>query len=337
VTTLGPGLDGATVGGGDEAHDERDALDAYSAVVSSVVRVLSPAVASVRIGRRGARGGGAGSAVVIASDGLLVTSAHVVGQTAGGTAAFTSGAEWEFDVAGSDPLSDLAVLRLRLTSAESAPPAATLGDAERLAVGQLVVAVGNPLGFTGSVTAGVVSGLGRSLATSSGSATRVVGDVIQTDAALHPGNSGGALADGRARVVGINTAVVGPWVGQGLGLAVPINTTTRGIIASLIKDGRVRRAHVGIAGAPRPLPAELRRPDRKAAIEVTMVVGGGPAARGGVRTGDVILALDGQPVEGVAKLQELMTESRIGREVPVTVWRQGRVQDLVVVPEELRS
>ena len=317
--------------------DDREALDAYSAVVSSVVRALSSAVASVRIGGRQGGRGGAGSAVVVSPDGLLVTSAHVVNGVDGGTAAFGSGAEWEFDVAGSDPLSDLAVLRLRLSSVGTPPPAAELGDAARLVVGQLVVAVGNPLGFEGSVSAGVVSGLGRSLATSSGSATRVVDDVIQTDAALHPGNSGGALADARARVVGINTAVVGPGIGQGLGMAVPINATTRGVIAALIKDGRVRRAHIGIAGGPRPLPPELRRADRKAAIEVTMVVGASPAARAGIRTGDVLLSVDGRPVEGVAQLQGLMTEDRIGRDVPVAVWRGGRTVELVVVPEELRA
>lgn len=337
TTAVVTGLDDAsapdeagTPGGG-------EALDAYSAVVSSVVRTLSPAVASVRIPGRGAGRGGAGSAVVIAPDGLLVTSAHVVGPADGGSAAFGTGAEWQFDVAGSDPLSDLAVLRLRLSSADAPPRAAALGDAERLVVGQLVVAVGNPLGFAGSVSAGVVSGLGRSLATSSGSATRVVDDVIQTDAALHPGNSGGALADGRARVVGINTAVVGPWVGQGLGMAVPINATTRRIIAALIRDGRVKRAQIGIAGGPRPLPPDLRRADHKTAIEVTMVVGASPAARAGVRTGDVLLSVDGQPVQSVAQLQGLMSEGRIGREVPVTVWRGGRTVELVVVPEELRA
>ncbi len=338
TATVVPGLDEAAETGGAGTSEEREALDTYSAVVSSVVRSLSPAVASVRIGgRRAGRGGGAGSAVVISPDGLLVTSAHVVTGAAGGEAAFGSGAEWEFDVAGSDPLSDLAVLRLRLSAADTPPPAATLGDAARLVVGQLVVAVGNPLGFAGSASAGVVSGLGRSLATTSGSATRVVDDIIQTDAALHPGNSGGALADGRARVVGINTAVVGPGVGQGLGMAVPINATTRRIVAALIKDGRVRRAHIGIAGGPRPLPPALRRADRKAAIEVTMVVGASPAARAGIRTGDVLLSVDGRSVESVAQLQGLMTEASIGRDVPVRVWRGGRTVDLVVVPEELRA
>lgn len=334
-----PEHDGAadvTDSAGTAPRDERHALDAYSAIVTSVVRALSPAVASVRVGGGGPGRGGAGSAVVIAPDGFLVTSAHVVGRAGGGTAAFGNGSEWDFDVAGTDPLSDLAVLRLRLAAADLGPPAAVLGDARRLVVGQLVVAVGNPLGFAGSVSAGVVSGLGRSLATKSGSATRIVDDVIQTDAALHPGSSGGALADGHADVVGINTAVVGPWVGQGLGMAVPINSITRGIVASLIRDGRVRRAHLGIAGGPRPLPRHLVREDRRTAIEVTMVVSGSPAARAGVRTGDLILSIDGTPVEGVAQLQALMTERLIGREVPVEVWRTARATDVVVIPEELR-
>lgn len=340
TTAVVPETDGAAAPNGAEGEgrpDDTDALDAYSAVVTSVVRALSPAVASIRVGATGRGRGGGGSAVVIAPDGLLVTSAHVVGRSQGGSATFVSGAVWDFDVVGSDPLSDLAVLRLRLPAVDVPPPAATLGDAATLAVGQLVVAVGSPLGFAGSVSAGVVSGLGRSLATTSGTATRIVDDVIQTDAALHPGNSGGALADGRASVVGVNTAVVGPMVGQGLGMAVPINPTTRRIIASLIKDGRVRRAHLGVAGGPRPLPADLRSGGRKAAVEVSAVVDGGAAARAGIRTGDLIVSVDGAPVEAVAQLQALMTETRIGREVRVTVWREGRHVTLVVVPDELTT
>ncbi|HUA95255.1 MAG TPA: trypsin-like peptidase domain-containing protein, partial [Acidimicrobiales bacterium] len=190
-----------------DAADDGVALDTYSSVVSTVVAQLAPAVASLRVQGDGRSGGGAGSAVVVAPDGLAVTSAHVVRRAAGGAATFTDGSERTFEVVGTDPLSDLAVLRIGIGVEAPALAAATLGNAELLVVGQLVVAVGNPLGFAGSVSAGVVSGLGRSIATSSGSATRMVDDVIQTDAALHPGSSGGALADSRARVVGINTAV----------------------------------------------------------------------------------------------------------------------------------
>src|ERR671930_1028849 len=198
---------------------EQEALDAYSQAVISVAETLTPSVANLRVRR------GGGSAVVITPDGFMLTSAHVVARTRGGRASFVDGRELEFDVVGSDPLSDLAVLRA--DGRELVP--AELGDAEHLRVGQLVVAIGNPHGFTGSVTAGVVSALGRSLPTRSGSAVRYVDNVIQTDAALNPGNSGGALVDSRGRVVGINTAVAG----VGLGLAVPIDSATREIIGAL--------------------------------------------------------------------------------------------------------
>ncbi|MFC7586434.1 S1C family serine protease [Nonomuraea antimicrobica] len=222
-----------------------DPLDAYSHVVSSVAAELLPKVASVRAGR------GSGSAVVFTDDGFLLTNAHVVGSSRAGAIAFADGTSGDFEVVGRDPLSDLAVIRAQTAT----PPPAELGDSDELVVGQLVVAVGNPLGLSGSVTAGVVSGLGRSLPARSGSNLRLIEDVIQTDAALNPGNSGGALADSRARVVGVNTAVAG----VGVGLAVPVNDTTRSIIAALIRDGRVRRAFLGLVTSPAPLPEPLRR------------------------------------------------------------------------------
>src|ERR671923_2536484 len=256
-----------------EREADAEALDAYSRAVISVAERLTPSVASLRVSRR-VRGGrmldGAGSAVVISPDGFTLTSAHVVARTDGsGRAAFVDGREHDFSVVGSDPLSDLAVLRL---DANDLTPA-ELGDAEHLRVGQLVVAIGNPHGFTGSVTAGVVSQLGRSLPVAAG---RIVDNVIQTDAALNPGNSGGALADGRGRVVGINTAVAG----VGLGLAVPINATTRKIIGALMREGRFTRAYLGIAGGSRPLPPRLARElGRAVGVEVVEVVDGSPAAR----------------------------------------------------------
>jgi S1-C subfamily serine protease len=218
--------------------DDEDALDAYSQVVVSVAEHVTPSVANLRVARR-VRGGrtleGGGSGVVITPDGFLITSAHVVANTAGtGRASFSDGRDVEFSVVGADPLSDLAVLRLD----GGAFSAAELGDAEQLRVGQLVVAIGNPNGFAGSVTAGVVSALGRSLPTRFGVNVRLVDNVIQTDAALNPGNSGGALAEGRGRVIGINTAVAG----IGLGLAVPINAATRQIVGALMQEGRFRRA-----------------------------------------------------------------------------------------------
>src|SRR5438874_6192782 len=219
----------------------------------------------------------------------MLTSAHVVARARGGRASFVDGRELEFTVVGSDPLSDLAVLRA--DGRELHP--AELGDADALRVGQLVVAIGNPHGFSGSVTAGVVSALGRSLPTRSGANVRVVDNVIQTDAALNPGNSGGALADGRGRVVGINTAVAG----VGLGLAVPINTATRQIVGALMSEGRFRRAYLGIGGEQRPLPPRLARSlGRTGCIEVGEVVDEAPATQAGLHPGDLIVAVDGQPV-----------------------------------------
>ena len=321
----------------DGGPDDGEALDAYSRVVTGVVERLTPSVASLRVWKntRGGRSEGSGSAVAITPDGYLVTSAHVIQGSDRGEAVFADGREVPVDVVGTDGLSDLAVVR-STSSGELA--AATLGDAARLRVGQLVVAIGNPLGFGGSVTAGIVSGLGRSLPARSGQVTRLVESVIQTDAALHPGNSGGALADGRGEVVGINTAVVGPWVGQGLGLAVPVNATTRRILASLMAEGRVRRAYLGIAGGPRPLPPRLaRETGRERGVEVVQVVDGSPAARAGMRTEDLILEIDGSPVDGMDDLQRLMDAPSIGRTLPVRVHRGGRVFTLDVTPVELRA
>ncbi len=233
---------------------EQQPLDSYSQIVAGVAAELTGKVASLRVpqpGRGGAGRGGEslGSGVVFTGDGFLLTNAHVVGGATSGTAAFADGSTAPFRVVGADPLSDLAVLRASGTT----PPPAELGEADELVVGQLVVAVGNPLGLAGSVTAGVVSALGRSLPTRSAGAGRLIEDVIQTDAALNPGNSGGALADSHSRVVGINTAVAG----VGLGLAVPVNRTTRRIIAALMRDGKVRRAYLGLVSVPAPLPAVL--------------------------------------------------------------------------------
>ena len=305
-------------------RSEEEALDAYSQAVIGVAERLSPSVANVRLRR------GGGSAVVITPDGFMLTSAHVVARTRGGRASFVDGRELEFEVVGSDPLSDLAVLRAdgrELTPAE-------LGDAEQLRVGQLVVAIGNPHGFTGSVTAGVVSALGRSLPTRSGANVRIVDNVIQTDAALNPGNSGGALADGRSRVVGINTAVAG----VGLGLAVPINTATRRIVAALMTEGRFRRAYLGIAGGPRPLPPRLaRKLGRAAGVEVVQVVEGGPADQAGMRPEDLIVELDGTPIEGMDELQRVVVSELIGHAVRARVVREGRERELEVVPTELEA
>jgi S1-C subfamily serine protease len=308
------------------AAAEREALDAYSAIVTAVAERLMPSVVSLVVPRR--RGQGSGSGVVITPDGFLLTSAHVLAGAGGGKASLADGREFGFEIVGRDPLSDLAVARV----AASGLVPATIGDAGRLRVGQLVVAIGNPLGLSGSVTAGVVSALGRSLPTRAGSATRIVENVIQTDAALNPGSSGGALAEGHGTLVGINTAVAG----IGLGLAVPIDATTLGIVATLMREGRFRRAYLGIAGGRRPLPPRLvQGVGRRAAVEVMEVVEGSPAAAAGLRPRDLILDLDGTPVEGVGDLQRLMVADAIDRRVVVRVLRGAEVLELLATPVEL--
>jgi S1-C subfamily serine protease len=291
-------------------------------------------VANLRVRRRTRRGGlaiGGGSAIVLSPDGFLLTSAHgVAGTSDGGEAAFVDGRELRFRVVGADPLSDLAVLR----ADEATPAVAELGDASALRVGQLVVAIGNPNGYAGSVTAGVISALGRSLPARSGRAGRLIENVIQTDAALNPGNSGGALVDGRGLVVGVNTAVAG----VGLGLAVPVNDATRAIVATLMGDGRVRRAYVGIAGGSRPIPPRARQAAGSGvALEVVEVVSGSPAAKAGVRPEDLIVALDATPVAGPDDLQRLMSAERIGARSTLTVVRDGARVDLAVTPVELED
>ena len=302
---------------------EENVLDAYSAAVVEVAELVLPAVASLLV--QTARGSGAGSASVLTREGHLLTSAHVVEGARYAEASFTDGTEVTADVVGRDPLSDLAVLQAR----GPVPPPVLLGDAARLRVGQLVVAVGNPLGLSGSVTAGIVSALGRSLPTRSG---RVVDEVIQTDAALNPGNSGGVLADSRGRMVGVSTAVAG----VGLGLAVPVNDTTRAIITTLMRDGRVRRAWLGIVGAQTPLPPPLaEKLGRRTGLQVAQVITGSPAATAGLRRGDIVVAVDGDRIATTTAVQRLMVEGVIGRRLEVTVWRNGALVDVVVEPREL--
>jgi S1-C subfamily serine protease len=314
---------------------EREILDAYSQTVTAVAERLLASVAHVEpmaSTRGGRRPRGSGSAVAITPDGFHLTSAHVVTGTLGGRAALGDGRRVEFEVVGADPLSDLAVIRVHADGIVRAE----LGDADTLRVGQLVVAIGSPLGFAGSVSAGVVSALGRAFPTRSGRQHRIVENVIQTDAALHPGNSGGALADSAGRVVGVNTAVVGPGIGQGLGLAVPVNATTRSIIGALMRDGRVQRAFLGVSGGSRPLPPRAaERLGARAGVEIVSVEPDSPAARGGVRPDDILVSVDGERVADVGTLQRLMTAERIGRRVSVRVVRGGDAVDLDVTPVEL--
>ena len=315
-----------------EGLPDADAFDAYSRTVSGVAERVTPSVAHLAVSRRTRRGRaeGAGSGVAISSDGFMLTSAHVVAGGSGLSATFSDGRELSAEVVGSDALSDLAVVRVE--ARDLAP--AQLGDADDLRVGQLVVAIGSPMGLAGTVTAGVVSALGRSLPTQSGSAGRLVENVIQTDAALNPGNSGGALADGLGRVVGINTAVAG----IGLGLAVPINDATRRIISSLMKEGRVRRAYIGIVGGSRPLPPKIAtRMGREKGIEVVEVVTGSPAGRARLRAEDLIVAVDGEPMGDVGDLQRVMVAERIGQVIEVEVVREGALIKLDLTPRELET
>lgn len=314
------------------SDSDRRALDAYSQVVISIAERLTPSVLHVELRNRHQRAQGSGSAFVYDTAGHAITSAHVVERSRRGIAGLSDGREYDYAVVGRDPLSDLAVIRV---DADNVVPV-EVGDADLLRVGQLVVAVGSPLGYAGTVTAGVVSALGRSLATRHGNTGRLVENVIQTDAALHPGNSGGALADSTGRVVGVNTAVIGAPIGQGLGLAVPINSTTRGIIHALIRDGKVRRAFLGVTGGMRPLPPRMAdRLGRSDGIEIIDVVPESPAATGGLHPEDIVVAVDGQPMRSPGDLQAAMTGDRIKRTVQIEIIRNGELTTLEVVPAEL--
>jgi len=323
----------------DIVQAEAEALDAYSRTVISVAEKLAPSVASLRVMQR-VRGGysatAAGSAVVLTADGFLLTSAHVVadrsstGRASAGRASFTDGRDYRFAIIGRDPLSDLAVLRAEADTLEPA----VLGEAETLRVGQLVVAIGNPHGFEGSVTAGVVSALGRTLAADSRNGGRLIDNLIQTDAALNPGNSGGALVNGRGEVVGINTAVAG----VGLGLAIPINAPTRAIVGALMTDGRVKRAWLGVVGGARPLtPAMRAQVSAQSGVEVLEVEVDSPADLAGLRPEDLIVSADGVPVADVAGLQRLLVGDRIGHRLTLAVVRAGKLREVELVPHELQG
>lgn len=311
--------------------DDGAALDSYSETVIRVARTVTPHVAAIEMTgnrRNGRFRVGAGSAVLFTEDGYLLTNAHVVAGTEKGRADFADGSGTDLQVVGADPLSDLAVVRGR--APHVAP--AEFGDAESLQVGQLVIAVGNPLGLSGSVTAGVVSGLGRAIPVWAGRNRRVIEDVIQTDAALNAGSSGGALADSRSRIVGINTAVAG----AGLGLAVPINSTSRRIISALLSDGRVRRAYLGVVSTPIRLgTSEVVRTGQREGLRVVEVLSGSPAEQAGLRTGDVLLRVGSRAVSNAESLQKLLFAEAIGVPMNIAVLRDGHVTDIAAVPGEM--
>jgi len=314
----------------DDAARRADAdeapLDAYSRTVADIADRVGPAVVRVASGGHGRRGG-VGSGLVIADDGLVLTNSHVVAGVRRVRLALTDGNQTEAELLGDDPDTDLALLRAALPRAT---PAAVLGDSKALRRGHLVVAIGNPLGFESTVTAGVVSALGRSLRARSG---RLIDDVIQTDAALNPGNSGGPLVAAAGAVVGINTAMIAG--AQGLCFAVSSNTALF-VVGAFVAHGRVRRAHLGIAAQTLPLPRRVAVAVGAGpqAVRVGEIAPDGPAARGGLRVGDVILALDDVPVTGADDLIRLLGADRIGRAVALSVLRDGRLERLAVTPRE---
>jgi len=300
---------------------DEEVLDAYSHAVTSVVDRVGPAVVSVSLRR------GGGSGVLFTPDGYLLTNAHVVGRAATVKISLPDGSTHDGNVVGSDPATDLAVVHIDGTRL----PAADLGQSAKLRVGQLVVAIGNPLGFSFTVSAGVVSALGRTLRAQDG---RLMDAIIQSDVALNPGNSGGPLVDSHGRVVGINTAVI--LGAQGLSFSVPVDTA-RWVLADLMQHGRVRRGVLGLAGQTRPLDRRLLRQrelTQKSGVEVMEVVSGKPADRAGMKSGDIILAMDGVTVQTVDEVHRLLGASSIGRPMPCKVLRGAALVDVTVTPEE---
>jgi S1-C subfamily serine protease len=308
------------------AGDDDDLLDAYSEAVVRTAEAVAPAVVRIEAGR------GGGSGVVLTPDGFILTNSHVVEGTDRIDVRLLDGRSLRADVVGRDGDTDLAVIRVDASSG-SPLSAATLGDSRAVRVGQIAVAIGNPYGFDHSVTAGVVSALGRSLRARSG---RLMDDVIQTDAALNPGNSGGPLVTTRGDVIGINTAVILP--AQGLCFAIASNTA-RFVAARLIRDGRVRRSYIGVGGQSVPVPRALARANHIAAASGVLVLSvepDSPAARAGLRDGDVLLAFAGEAVAGVDDLHRKLTDGRIGQPAKITILRGRDRRELTVIPAESR-
>lgn len=310
-----------------------DLLDAYSRAVISVVDTVGPAVVSIRIGRGEGRRRetqeGAGSGVVIAPDGYVLTNSHVVHNASHIEVEFTDGARFSAEPVGEDPATDLAVVRV----AASGLPYAVMGESADLRPGQLVIAMGNPLGFQSTVSTGVVSALGRSLRSDEG---RLIENIVQHTAPLNPGNSGGPLLDSRGHIVGINTAIIAR--AQGICFAVP-SSTARFVVSQLLTQGRVRRGYLGITGRTRPLDRRLARYhtlETESAVEVIEVDPQGPAGRIGLLSGDLIVALNGQPIQAIDDLHRFLTDTSIGQSIRFTLVRRRQKFDLTVVPTELK-
>ena len=309
----------------DVAEWPDEPLDPYSARVANAFETVGPSVVHISALQANGRGG-TGSGVIFAPDGYLITNSHVIAGAAKLSASTTDGHRFDATLIGDDPATDLAVLRLNATGL----PHAELGSSARLKVGQLVVAIGNPLGFQATVTAGIVSALGRTLRSPSG---RLIESVIQTDAALNPGNSGGALVDGRGRVVGVNTAMIGQ--AQGLCFAIGADTVVD-VTARLMRDGRVRRSRLGIGGQTTPLDGRLARRLQRAhaaAVQVSEVIGDGPAARAGVEAGDLVLEFGEAPIFTVDDLHRTLTAEIAGQDLPLKLIRRGRIETLTVRPD----
>ena len=307
-----------------DAFDDARLLDAYSQAVIRAVEAVGPAVASIEAGRS------RGSGFIFTPDGLLVTNSHVIAGMRPLTVSLADGRTFPADVIGDDPETDLAVLRLGVPAGGAAPlPWATLGDSRAVRVGQVAIAIGNPFGFQHSVTSGIVSALGRSLRSRTG---RLMDDILQSDAALNPGNSGGPLVTTRGEVIGVNTAMIQS--AQGLSFSIASNTA-RFVAAQLIRDGAVHRSYIGVAGQTVTLPRALARAHAVAAgagILAATIETSSPAEAAGLKEGDIILAFAGAPVAGVDDLHRLLTDERTGTPTPMVILRRGQRRELIIVP-----
>lgn len=313
--------------------DEREILDAYSNAVVAVSESVSPAVVKIEVAQRGSRGrrsqeqAGSGSGFVFTPDGFILTNSHVINGAGSVHAVTMEGGRYEASIVGDDPDTDLAVVRINAPALQ----AVRFGASNRLRVGQLAIAIGNPYGFNTTVTAGVVSALGRSLRAKSG---RLIDDVVQTDAALNPGNSGGPLVDSSGRVIGVNTATIMP--AQGLCFAIAIDTA-KFVASRLIRDGRIRRSFIGMAGQNVPILRKITHhyalPNRGGVLVISMD-DNGPAKRAGLIEGDIIFSFAGETVEGIDELHRLLTEERVGSEVAIGVIRGAQRLELGIVPLE---